>query len=100
MDAQVSIGQVKRDISELLNRVAYRGERIVLTSRNKPKAVLVSMEDYQKLLDAEQATFSITSWLSDAKMLAQRIRERREGCDIDVDDLLEQSRQDLDQRYA
>ena len=32
MNIQVSIGQVKRDISDLVNRVAYRGERIILTS--------------------------------------------------------------------
>lgn len=48
MDAKVSIGEVKRDISELVNRVAYGGERIVLTSRGKPKAVLVSVEDYER----------------------------------------------------
>ena len=88
MDARISIGQVKMNISELVNRVAYRGERIVLTSRKKPKAVLVSLEDYQKLLDAEQASVSIHTWRSDAWMLAQRIRERREGYDIDVDDLI------------
>ena len=45
MDATVSIGEVKRDISELVNRVAFGGERIVLTSRGKPKAVLVNVED-------------------------------------------------------
>ena len=39
-EIQVSIGQVKRDISDLVNRVAYRGDRVVLTSRGKPKAVL------------------------------------------------------------
>ena len=43
-EIRISIGQVKRDISELVNRVAYRGERIVLTSRGKPKAAPVSME--------------------------------------------------------
>lgn len=32
VDLYVPIGQVKRDISDLINRVAYRGERIVLTS--------------------------------------------------------------------
>ncbi len=37
MNTQVSIGQVKRDISELVNRVTYAGEHIVLTSRGKPK---------------------------------------------------------------
>ena len=96
MDTHVSIGQVKRDISELVNRVAYGGERIVLTSRNKPKAVLVSIEDYQRLFNAERALLSKNTWLSDARKLADRIQERREGYPIDVDHLLEQSRQDLD----
>lgn len=99
MDTHVSIGQVKRDISELVNRVAFGGERIVLTSRSKPKAVLVSIEDYQKLLTAEKATQSKNAWLSDARKLADRIQERREGYQIDVDDLLEQSRQDLEKRH-
>jgi prevent-host-death family protein len=45
----ISIGQVKRDISDLVNRVAYGGERIILTSRGKPKAAIVSMEDYERL---------------------------------------------------
>jgi hypothetical protein len=30
MNTQASIGQVKRDISELVNRVSYAGERIIL----------------------------------------------------------------------
>ena len=47
---KVSIGQVKRDISELVNRVAYGGEHIVLTSRGKPKAVLVSIQDFEQLI--------------------------------------------------
>jgi prevent-host-death family protein len=99
MDTHVSIGQVKRDISELVNRVAFGGERIVLTSRNKPKAALVSMDDYQRLLTAEKAIQSKNTWLIDARKLADRIQERRDGFQIDVDDLLKQSRQDLDQRH-
>lgn len=98
MDAHISIGQVKRDISELVNRVAYGGERIVLTSRNKPKAVLISLDDYQKLLEAEQVVGVRKAWLSDSALLAERILERRQGYHIDVDHLLEQSRQDLDHR--
>lgn len=46
----VSISQVKRDISELVNRVTYGGERIVLASRGRPKAALVSLADLQLLL--------------------------------------------------
>jgi len=32
-ETKIAIGQAKRDISELVNRVAYGSERIVLTSR-------------------------------------------------------------------
>jgi prevent-host-death family protein len=49
LEAKVSIGRVKRDISELVNRVAYGGERIILTSRGKPKAVIVSLDDLNRL---------------------------------------------------
>ena len=58
---QVSIGQVKRDISELVNRGAYGGERIILTSRGKPKAVIVSLEDYEKLNQFPTAT-NLSRW--------------------------------------
>lgn len=54
MESYVSIGQVKRDISELVNRVAYGGGRIVLTSRGRPKAALVGTEDYEQLWALEQ----------------------------------------------
>jgi prevent-host-death family protein len=52
MERQISIGQVKRDVSELVNRVAYAGERIVLTSRGKPKAAIISMADYERLVQS------------------------------------------------
>ncbi len=59
MTLHISIGQIKRDISELINRVAYGGERIVLTSRGKPKAAIVSMEDYEQLLAQRRARFAV-----------------------------------------
>ena len=61
MDATVSIGEVKRDISELVNRVAFGGERIVLTSRGKPKAVLVNIEDYKRLQEQERGS-ALQQW--------------------------------------
>ena len=52
----VSISQVKRDISELVTRVAHGGERIILTSRGRPKAVLVSLADLERLQSQGDAT--------------------------------------------
>ncbi|MEW6716097.1 MAG: type II toxin-antitoxin system Phd/YefM family antitoxin [Chloroflexota bacterium] len=97
MTTQVSIGQVKRDISELVNRVTYAGERIILTSRGKPKAALVSMEDYESLLRSESRASDIQTWLAEARALSSRIEERR-GKPVDVDAILDASHHDLETR--
>ena len=46
---RIGIAEIKRNISILVNRVAFGRERILLTSRGKAKAALVSLEDLQKL---------------------------------------------------
>ena len=99
-DTHVPIGQVKRDISDLVNRVAYGGERIILTSRGKPKAALVSMADYQQIAEGQQAERMARwqAWLSEADALADKILKRRGGVPVDVDEILEQDRRDLEAR--
>ena len=99
MNEQVSIGRVKRDISELVNRVAYGGERIILTSRGKPKAALVSMEDYNKLqVDWQAKTTHMLAWMKATKALTDKILARRGGEPIDVAGILSASRRELDER--
>jgi prevent-host-death family protein len=97
MNTQVSIGQVKRDISELVNRVSYAGERIILTSRGKPKAALVSIEDYERLLKSESRGADIKKWLAETRTLSNNIEKRR-GQPIDVDEILDTSRNELEDR--
>jgi len=41
----VGVKEVRDNLADALNRVAYQGERIVLERRGKGVAVLVSMED-------------------------------------------------------
>jgi prevent-host-death family protein len=100
MAVEVSIGQVKRDISELVNRVAYQGERVILTSRGRPKAVLVSLQDYEKIKNVEQSLPQRTAWLDEAQKLAKSIRERRGNNYIDVDSLLDANQRDMHDRGA
>jgi prevent-host-death family protein len=97
MSTQVSIGQIKRDISELVNRVSYAGERIILTSRGKPKAALISMSDYEQLLRSENRATDIQKWLADTRALSNKIEKRR-GQPVDVDAILSADRDDLEQR--
>ncbi|MBP8292790.1 MAG: type II toxin-antitoxin system Phd/YefM family antitoxin [Caldilineaceae bacterium] len=101
MDATVSIGEVKRDISELVNRVAFGGERIVLTSRGKPKAVLVNVEDYRRLQAQEQSNSlqQWDEWMAQARQLSAEILARRQGQPIDVAQIEQAARADLEGRW-
>jgi prevent-host-death family protein len=38
---EVSVAEAKKHLSDLLGRVAYRGERITISKRGKPMATLV-----------------------------------------------------------
>jgi prevent-host-death family protein len=97
MNTHVSIGQIKRDISELVNRVTYAGDHIIITSRGKPKAALVSMEEYEHLLRSEGSAADIQKWLAKTRAFSGRIEKRR-GKPVDVDAILEASRNDLETR--
>jgi prevent-host-death family protein len=99
-ESHIPIGQVKRDISDLVNRVAYGGERIVLTCRGKPKAALVSMEDYERLAREQQRRELARwqAWQKDCEQLATDILQRRDGKPLDVDALWELVRAEREAR--
>jgi prevent-host-death family protein len=46
---RIKASEARQDFAELLNRVAYSGERIVLHRRGKNVAALVSLEDLELL---------------------------------------------------
>jgi len=94
--------RVKRDISELVNRVAFGGEHIVLTSRGNPKAVLIGLDDYAALGEPvrQDRTRRMARWMERAEKLAEEITERRGGEALDVESLLEANRRDLEDRDA
>ncbi len=52
---QVSVSRLKESLSEYLNRAAYGQERIVVASRGKPKAAVISIEDLERLEEMEDA---------------------------------------------
>ncbi len=101
MDATVSIGEVKRDIAELVSRVADGGERIVLTSRGKPKAVLVSVEDYERLRaeESQREMAQWQAWLHKAESLSQEILRERNGEPLDLNWVVQAAKADLEARH-
>lgn len=45
----IGVAEIRNNFAELLNRVAYAGERVVLERRGKGVAALVSMDDLELL---------------------------------------------------
>jgi len=102
----VGIAEIKRNISTVVNRVAFGRERIVLTSRGKPKAALVSIEDLQKLKTLERSAPSPSrAQQKMALAMAQAVREmtlaRRGGVPFsDVAEDLHRLREERDLELA
>jgi prevent-host-death family protein len=61
---KVSVSKIKSDFSKYLNQAAYGKERVVITSRGKPKAMLVSIEEIKRLEALEKAMLPADSSLS------------------------------------
>jgi prevent-host-death family protein len=49
----ISVSEMKDTLSEVLNRAAYGRERIVIASRGKPKAAVISVDDLELLEELE-----------------------------------------------
>ncbi|MCI0640698.1 MAG: type II toxin-antitoxin system Phd/YefM family antitoxin [Gemmataceae bacterium] len=50
---EISITDIRDNLADALNRVAYGGERIILKRRTKKVAALVSIEDLDRLQELE-----------------------------------------------
>jgi prevent-host-death family protein len=56
---EVSVAEAKKHFSDLLGRVAYRGERITISKRGKPMAVLVPAAE----VPGQKGLKQIRGWL-------------------------------------
>lgn len=90
----VSVSKLKRDLSELISRAAYGREWVIIASRGKRKAAIVSIEDLEliaKLRQSNQAETKWRAWLEGADMLRERTRDRQ---GTDSTELLRQMREE------
>jgi len=56
---EVRLAEAKKHLSDLLGRVAYRGERITISKRGKPMAVLIPATESE----SEETLGKIKGWL-------------------------------------
>jgi prevent-host-death family protein len=65
MDRPIGIAEAKSKLADLVGQVAYGGERFVLERRGRPMAILIGVEEYERLKElAGAAAPSIPSPLS------------------------------------
>lgn len=55
MAYEIPVTQARAELAELINRVVYGRERVVVTRHGKPLVALVSAADLERLEAAEQA---------------------------------------------
>jgi prevent-host-death family protein len=81
----ISVSEMKDTLSEVLNRAAYGRERIVIASRGKPKAAVISVEDLQLLEELE-----------DTMAAQEALEEHARGETISLEELIAELEQDGD----
>lgn len=82
MTHDVPVTQARAQLAELINRVVYGGEQVVLTRHGKPLVALVSAADLQRLRDLdeaaeEQVISTVSTAVSTAGARASATGERR-----------------------
>ena len=66
-----AMAEARRNLGELVNRVAYGGERVAIGRRSKDLAVLISVQDAELLETLED--------LADARVVRQALAEGGES---------------------
>ncbi|MFJ8199649.1 type II toxin-antitoxin system Phd/YefM family antitoxin [Streptomyces sp. NPDC096152] len=82
MAYEIPVTQARAELADLINRVVYGGERVVVTRHGKPLVALVSAADLERLeeLDesaAQSADGQVASAVSRVRDLPSAPRERQ-----------------------
>ncbi|MFF9809454.1 type II toxin-antitoxin system Phd/YefM family antitoxin [Streptomyces coeruleorubidus] len=81
MAYEIPVTQARAELADLINRVVYGGERVVVTRHGKPLVALVSADDLRRLEEAaelaEPAEEQVISAVSTVREAASAPRERQ-----------------------
>jgi prevent-host-death family protein len=94
----VTLTQLKNELSEIVNRAAYGGQRIVILSRGKERAALIGLEDLRRLeaLEADDVRKAAIQRgqkaLDEARVLREKMTPGQEY--VDSVEILEQVREE------
>ena len=74
---EIPVTQARAELADLINRVVYGGERVVVTRHGKPLVALVSAADLQRLAELDAAEEQVISSVSNVREVTSAPRERQ-----------------------
>ncbi|MGX1129008.1 prevent-host-death family protein [Streptomyces glaucescens] len=78
MAYEIPVTQARAELADLINRVVYGGERVVVTRHGKPLVALVSAADLQRLEESKELEEEqVISSVSRVHEVASAPRERQ-----------------------
>lgn len=77
----VSIDELRSNLADIVNRVTYAKDRIVVKKYNRDAAILISVDEYEKLVDPTKR-LSESEWQESFKRLDE-IRAKMPKVDPD-----------------
>ena len=84
----LSLSEVKARLSQLVDEVEDRDERVVITRKGRPAAVLVSQDDLESL----QETLEITSDRAFMAEIRRAVRQVKQGKTVTYEEVFGQQR--------
>ena len=73
MERELGVTEARKEFSELVEKVQYRGDAYIISRHGKPAAAVVPVQVYE-------------SWMQQRKELFQLIRDMQNEADIDPED--------------
>lgn len=77
MAYEIPVTQARAALADLINRVVYGGERVVVTRHGKPLVALVSAADLERLEEPEAADDAVVSTVSTVREVSSADGERQ-----------------------
>ncbi|MFJ4200708.1 type II toxin-antitoxin system Phd/YefM family antitoxin [Streptomyces sviceus] len=78
MAYEIPVTQARAELADLINRVVYGGERVVVTRHGKPLVALVSAADLERLEESQEPVEEpVISAVSTVREVASAPREQQ-----------------------
>ena len=97
MERQMSATQVRVNFGEVLRYVSTKQQPVIVKHTGKPQAVLIAIEEYERLREASRSEPDWRVALDQALQLGEAIHARRGGEPLpDPAEILHQMREERD----